>query len=89
MHGHKFPGFGAEFFHLKALKQNVSMDMRELRSKPEGTQDFTLSFCPCNLASSLKSTFRFPQLRVQSFIHIAPLGQEMNLNQNVRDCWIH
>lgn len=60
VHSHKFPVHDAEFLHLKALRQNASKDMQELHSKPDRTQDFTLSFYPCNLASSLKSTFRFP-----------------------------
>lgn len=35
VHSHKFPTYDVEFLHLQALKQNFSVDMQELHSKPE------------------------------------------------------
>lgn len=60
VYSHKFPACDADFFHLKAIKQNASVDIQDLHSKSDRTQDFTLSVYSCNLASSLKSTFMFP-----------------------------
>lgn len=79
VHSHKFRVYDAEFLHLKLLQQNAPMDVKELHSKPDRTQHFTLSFYPSSRASSLKSTFLFHSMYIQSFIHTALLSQEMNL----------